>query len=44
MQKVLFPMKVLRVSQGYGLPVDGVSVDTYSHTGSYALDLCGTDT
>lgn len=44
MQKVLFPMKVLRVSQGYGLPVDGVSADTYSHTGSYALDLGGTDT
>lgn len=44
MQKVLFPMKVLRITQGYGLPVDGVAADTYSHTGSYALDLGGTDT
>ena len=44
MQKVLFPMKVLRITQGYGLPVDGIAADTYSHTGSYALDLGGTDT
>lgn len=44
MQKVLFPMKVLRITQGYGLPVDGVAADTYSHTGSYALDLGGADT
>ena len=44
MQKAMFPMKNLRVSQGYGLKVDGVPASTYSHTGSYALDLGGLDT
>ena len=48
MQYVKFPMSVLRITQGYGLEVDGVSTavsgGTYSHTGSYALDLGGTDT
>jgi hypothetical protein len=48
MQYVKFPMSVLRITQGYGLEVDGVSTavsgGSYSHTGSYALDLGGTDT
>lgn len=48
MQYVKFPMSVLRITQGYGLEVDGISTavsgGTYSHTGSYALDLGGTDT
>lgn len=48
MQYVKFPMSVLRITQGYGLEVDGISTTvsggTYSHTGSYALDLGGTDT
>lgn len=48
MQYVKFPMSVLRITQGYGLTVDGitpsVSGGTYSHTGSYALDLGGADT
>ena len=44
MQNVIFPMKIMRISQGYGLEVDGVAASTYSHTGSYALDLGGTDT
>lgn len=48
MQYVKFPMSVLRITQGYGLEVDGVSIaisgGNYSHTGSYALDLGGTDT
>lgn len=44
MQNVIFPMKTMRITQGYGLEVDGVASSTYSHTGSYALDLGGTDT
>lgn len=44
MQNVIFPMKIMRIAQGYGLEVDGVAASTYSHTGSYALDLGGTDT
>lgn len=48
MQYVKFPMSTLRITQGYGLEVDGVSTatsgGTYSHTGSYALDLGGVDT
>ena len=48
MQYVKFPMKTLRITQGYGLEVDGVSTavsgGTYSHTGAYALDLGGEDT
>lgn len=44
MQYVKFPMSTLRITQGYGLPVDGVgAVGTYSHTGAYALDLGGAD-
>ena len=48
MQYVKFPMSVLRITQGYGLDADGVSTatsgGTYTHTGSYALDLGGTNT
>lgn len=44
MQYVKFPMSTLRITQGYGLPIDGVgAVGTYSHTGAYALDLGGAD-
>ncbi len=44
MEHLLFPMDVLRVTQGYGLPCEGVPADTYSHAGAYALDLGGADT
>ena len=45
MQKFKFFMERMRVTQGYGRKEDG-SVDnsSYSHTGSYALDLGGSDT
>lgn len=42
-QKARFPMEILRVTQGYGYSVDGVSAYTYSHARSYALDLGGKD-
>lgn len=38
MDVVYFPMDVMRITQGYG-----VGVKTYSHNGSYALDLGGAD-
>ena len=41
--KMYFPMKTLRVTQGYGLAHDGVPASTYSHAGGYALDLGGAD-
>lgn len=42
MQKCLFPMKYLRITQGYGRDLNGnVDYTSYSHTGSYALDLGG---
>ena len=41
--KLYFPMKTLRVTQGYGLAHDGVPASTYSHAGGYALDLGGAD-
>ena len=43
-QKFKFPMEYLRVTQGYGFNADG-SVDTtsYSHAGSWAIDLGGKD-
>lgn len=45
MQKCKFFMKHLRVTQGYGRYSNGnVDYTSYSHTGSYALDLGGRDT
>lgn len=41
--KMCFPMKTLRVTQGYGFAHDGVPASTYSHAGGYALDLGGAD-
>lgn len=38
MKTLYFPMDTLRVTQGYG-----VGVKSYSHAGSYALDLGGAD-
>lgn len=43
MKKMYFPMKTLRVTQGYGVTHDGVPASTYSHAGGYALDLGGGD-
>lgn len=44
MQKCKFPMEFLRVTQEYGRKEDGsVDYTSYSHTGSYALDLGGKD-
>ena len=43
MQNAKFPMEVLRVTQGYGFSVDGVSPFTFSHSKEYALDLGGRD-
>ena len=39
----LFPMDVLRVTQGPGYAVDGVAACTYSHTGQHAYDIAGKD-
>ncbi len=45
MQYVKFPMEYLRVTQGYGRYSNGnADYTSYSHTGSYALDLGGRDT
>lgn len=44
MKEVYFPMEALRVTQGYGVVHDNVAADTYSHKGTYALDLGGADT
>lgn len=44
MKTMYFPMDVLRVTQGYGIAHGGVKANTYSHAGSYALDLGGADT
>ena len=44
MQKCKFPMETLRVTQGYGRKEDGsADYTSYSHTGSWALDLGGKD-
>ncbi|MBQ3008344.1 MAG: hypothetical protein IJD80_02040, partial [Oscillospiraceae bacterium] len=44
MQKCKFFMENLRVTQGYGRYYNGVvDFSSYSHTGSYALDLGGKD-
>ena len=43
MDKLYFPMKTLRVTQGYGVAYNGVKANTYSHKGGYALDLGGAD-
>ena len=43
METMLFPMKTLRVTQGYGVAYGGVPANTYSHKGGYALDLGGED-
>lgn len=40
----LFPMEVLRVTQGPGFAVDGVAACTYSHKGQTAYDIAGADT
>lgn len=42
-QNLLFPMSTLNVSQGYGVSVEGVAANTYSHKGTAALDICGKD-
>ena len=42
-QKAIFKMDTLRITQGYGYSVDGVSAYSYSHTTTYALDLGGAD-
>ncbi len=44
MNKARFPMEYLRVTQGYGFYLDGTVKNTYSHTGSWTLDLGGRDT
>ncbi len=44
MNKARFLMEYLRVTQGYGFNADGTVKKTYSHTGSWALDLGGKDT
>ena len=43
-QKLMFPMKTLSVSQGYGIAVDGVSANTFSHKATKCLDINGADT
>lgn len=43
MAKMFFPMKTMRVTQGYGVAYGGVKANTYSHAGGYALDLGGAD-
>lgn len=43
MATMFFPMKTLRVTQGYGVAYGGVKANTYSHAGGYALDLGGAD-
>ncbi len=43
MNKARFLMEYLRVTQGYGFYTDGTVKKTYSHTGSWALDLGGID-
>lgn len=42
-QKLMFPMATLNVSQGYGVAVEGVAANTYSHKGTNCMDLCGKD-
>lgn len=44
MQKCKFFMEHLRVTQGYGYDANGNVKASYSHAGSYALDLGGKDT
>ena len=45
MQKCKFIMEHLRITQGYGRDASGnVDNSSYSHKGSYALDLGGKDT
>ena len=43
-QKLMFPMKTLNVSQGYGVSVEGVAANTFSHKGTNCIDICGKDT
>lgn len=43
-QNLMFPMKNLNVSQGYGVAVEGVAANTFSHKGTNCIDLCGKDT
>lgn len=44
MQKCKFFMENMRVTQGYGIRNNGsIDYTSYSHTGSYALDLGGKD-
>ena len=43
MATMFFPMKTMRVTQGYGVAYGGVKANTYSHAGGYALDLGGAD-
>lgn len=42
-QNLMFPMKYLNVSQGYGVAVEGVAANTFSHKGTNCIDLCGKD-
>lgn len=43
-QNLMFPMSTLNVSQGYGVAVEGVAANTYSHKGTNCMDICGKDT
>lgn len=43
-QNLLFPMNTLNVSQGYGVAVEGVAANTFSHKGTNCMDICGKDT
>ncbi len=43
MQKARFFMEHLKVTQKYGFNLDGSAKDSYSHKGSWALDLGGED-
>ena len=44
MELLMYPMKTLRITQGYGFTVDGVDgTHTFSHAGQHALDQGGRD-
>lgn len=43
-QYFMYPMKTLSVSQGYGIAVDGVKANSFSHLKTHNIDLNGADT
>ena len=44
MELLMYPMKTLRITQGYGFTVDGIDgTHTFSHAGQHALDQGGKD-